>query len=102
MEREIGRLQGHYIICGAGRVGRAVARQLESNPAPFILLDRQRGQGGANPRRKQVGWSSMPTLPWKRNCSPRELTKPLDLVAATTTDATNTYVVLTARSLNPA
>src|SRR5512140_272411 len=26
MEREISRLTGHYIICGAGRVGRSVAR----------------------------------------------------------------------------
>src|ERR1035438_3637733 len=39
MEREIGRLSGHYIICGAGRVGRAVARQLESKPAQFLILE---------------------------------------------------------------
>src|SRR5690348_697165 len=28
MEREIERLHGHYIICGAGRVGRSTAREL--------------------------------------------------------------------------
>ncbi|HUJ80649.1 MAG TPA: potassium channel family protein, partial [Candidatus Acidoferrales bacterium] len=28
MERELSKLSGHYIICGAGRVGRTVARQL--------------------------------------------------------------------------
>ncbi len=39
MEREIARLKGHYIICGAGRVGRAVARQLESKPAQFVILE---------------------------------------------------------------
>src|SRR5678810_563816 len=27
MEREIGRLSGHYIICGIGRVGRSAARE---------------------------------------------------------------------------
>ena len=28
MERDIGRLADHYIICGAGRVGRSAAREL--------------------------------------------------------------------------
>ena len=28
MERELAKLSGHYIICGAGRVGRTVAREL--------------------------------------------------------------------------
>ena len=31
MEREIGRLRGHYVICGAGRVGRSAARELARN-----------------------------------------------------------------------
>ena len=32
MEREIGRLTDHYILCGAGRVGRSVARELGASP----------------------------------------------------------------------
>ena len=55
MEREIGRLKGHYIICGAGRVGRAVARQLESKPAPFIILENNEVKAERDPRRKQTG-----------------------------------------------
>src|SRR5262249_42243130 len=39
MEREIGKLSGHYIICGAGRVGRSVARELASQPAPFVVIE---------------------------------------------------------------
>ena len=34
MEREISRLSDHFIICGAGRVGRSVARELARKPAP--------------------------------------------------------------------
>src|SRR5499425_3613210 len=30
MERELAKLSGHYIICGAGRVGRTVARELRA------------------------------------------------------------------------
>ena len=39
MEREIGRLSDHYIICGAGRVGRSAARELASKRVPFVVVD---------------------------------------------------------------
>src|SRR5579884_3005388 len=39
MERDIGRLSDHYIICGAGRVGRAVARVLADRPVPFVVIE---------------------------------------------------------------
>ena len=39
MEREISRLTGHFIICGAGRVGRSAARELARKPLPFVVVD---------------------------------------------------------------
>ena len=39
MERDIGRLKDHYIICGAGRVGRSVARELARRPVPFVMIE---------------------------------------------------------------
>ena len=39
MEREIGRLDGHYILCGMGPVGRSVARELARKPVPFVVLE---------------------------------------------------------------
>ncbi len=39
MDREISRLSEHYIICGAGRVGRSVARELARKPVPFVIVD---------------------------------------------------------------
>jgi voltage-gated potassium channel len=39
MEREIGRLEGHFIICGMGRVGRSVARELGRKPVPFVIVE---------------------------------------------------------------
>ena len=35
MEREIGRLTDHYIICGAGRVGHSVANELAAELGPL-------------------------------------------------------------------
>src|ERR1039457_1281633 len=38
-ERESGRLDGHYIICGLGRVGRSGAREWARKPVPFVILE---------------------------------------------------------------
>ena len=48
MEREIERLSDHYIICGAGRVGRSVARELARKPAPFIIIEQSEPKAARN------------------------------------------------------
>ena len=37
--REIARMQDHYVICGAGRIGRQVAEELEQQGAPWIIIE---------------------------------------------------------------
>src|ERR1035438_6789082 len=39
MERDIGRLDHHYITCGAGRVGCSAARELARRPAQFVIVE---------------------------------------------------------------
>ena len=39
MEREVAHLKNHYIICGAGRVGNSVARELARKPCPFLVIE---------------------------------------------------------------
>jgi voltage-gated potassium channel len=100
MEREIARLKDHYIICGAGRVGRAVARQLETKPAQFVILENNEAK--AQRIREETNWLVVhadATL--EAQLIAARIDHAAGLVAATTTDATNTYVVLTARSLSP-
>lgn len=98
MEREIERLKDHYVICGAGRVGRSVARELQRKPVPFVVIDTNESKLA---KLAAEGWLTIagdatqePTL--KQACIERAA----GLVAATTTDATNIYIVLTARGLN--
>ncbi|MCI0353288.1 MAG: potassium channel protein [Acidobacteriales bacterium] len=98
MEREIGKLSGHYIICGAGRVGCSAARELANRPVPFVVIESDLA------RVEEVGKNWL-TLPGDATQEPvlrqAKIERAAGLVAATTTDATNTYIVLTARSLNP-
>jgi voltage-gated potassium channel len=98
MEREISKLKDHYIICGAGRVGSSVARELDRKPCPFVIVETDQhhvteldpkwlviiGDAASEKTLRDAGISSASGL-----------------VAATTTDATNIYIVLTARTLNP-
>ena len=39
MLRQIARMSGHYIVCGIGRVGSNVARELITTERPFVIID---------------------------------------------------------------
>ncbi len=99
MEREIGRLTDHYILCGAGRVGRSVAREMARRPAPFVIIE--------NSEAKAQKFAGENWLMLVGDATQEQILREArieharGLVAATTTDATNLYIVLTARSLNP-
>ena len=99
MERDIGRLDGHYIICGMGRVGRSVARELERKPTPFVVIE--------NAESKLQRYSGENWLVVTGDATQEQVLRKAQierargLIAATTTDATNLYIVLTARGLNP-
>lgn len=99
MDREISRLTGHFIICGAGRVGRSAGRELARRPLPFVVVDMKEEKLS---KYQQEGWltyvgdaTQAPVLQELR------IAHASGLVAATTTDAINIYIILTARSLNP-
>lgn len=98
MEREIERLQGHYIICGAGRVGRSTARELSERPVPFVIIE------SAQPKLENLPESYLTLIgdaTQEATLRQARVEHAKGLVAATTTDATNLYIVMTARGMNP-
>ncbi|MBZ5719223.1 MAG: potassium channel protein [Acidobacteriia bacterium] len=98
MERDISRLSDHYIICGAGRVGRSAARELARKPVPFVIIE----QNEAKAARHGSDWLVMVgDATQEQTLREAQIARARGLVAATTTDATNLYIVLTARGLNP-
>jgi voltage-gated potassium channel len=97
MEREIARLSEHYIICGAGRVGLGTARELAGRPAAFVVVD----QTEAKLARCEAGWLTfVGDATQEQTLRQVNIQQARGLVAATTTDATNVYIALTARGLN--
>ena len=41
MEKTIRKLKGHYVLCGFGRVGRNIARELEATNRHFVAIDEE-------------------------------------------------------------
>ena len=99
MEREISRLSNHYIICGAGRVGRSVARELARKPASFVIIESDAEKAA---KYNEENWPFIIGDATKEHILKQaRIEHAAGLVAASTTDAINTYIVLTARGLNP-
>ena len=99
MEREIGRLDSHFIICGMGRVGRSVARELSRKPAPFVMIENAEAK---RQRYVSENWLVIAgDATQEETLRQAQIDRASGLIAATTTDATNLYIVLTARGLNP-
>lgn len=98
MEREVANLKNHYIICGAGRVGNSVARELSLKPCPFVIVESDEKSVSGLDSKWLVLIGDAASEKTLRDAG---IERAAGLVAATTTDATNIYIVLTARGLNP-
>ena len=99
MDREISRLSEHYIICGAGAWGAARRANWRANLCPSSSLTRSEEKLA---RYTSEGWLTLAGRCHPGACSAQlRIEHARGLVAATTTDAINIYIILTARSLNP-
>lgn len=97
MERELERISDHFIICGAGRVGRSTAREFERNHVPFLIIESKEKKA----EEQTDGWLSITgDATQEKVLRHAQIERARGIVAATTTDATNIYIVLTARALN--
>ena len=98
-KRMIDKLNGHYIVCGAGRVGRSVIGEIRRSGAPVILID-------SDATRAKWGIEQgIPTLvadaTKDETLQNARIAHAKGLVAAIASDAENVYVALSARVLNP-
>ena len=99
MELEIEQLQNHYVLCGFGRVGQEIARELRERDVDFVVIEQTPEQAA---RARAFGYMVL------EGDASEELTlnraglhRARCLLAASDTDAGNTYITLTAKSINP-
>ena len=99
MEAAIRKLDGHYILCGFGRVGRQVAAEFALNDVPFVILEQEAAtveECMAKGYLVLLGEASEDDV-----LEEAGIRRARSLVAAVDSDADNVFVVLSARKLNP-
>ncbi len=99
VEKKLRGLQDHFIVCGYGRMGKVIARELQHERLRFVVIEKNEvpidadqkeellivtGDATSDDLLKRVGIE-------KAKC----------LISVLPTDAENLYVVLSARGLNP-
>lgn len=96
MERRIGRMTGHFIICGWGRVGQASVLYLNALGKQVVVVDRDpdRLQGLNHPT--VLGDVTDDSILQAAGIEHAHA-----LIAALNTDADNVYVTLSSRALRP-
>ena len=99
MEKRIETLHGHIILAGLGRVGRQAALELHEARVPFLVVD----PAEATLRQaEERGWLCQQGDATDDGVLERAgVRRARGLIATTANDATNMYIVLSARVLNP-
>lgn len=101
MDTNIEKLSGHFVVCGAGRVGRNIAEELSVLGYPVVVVDR-------NPDHL-TRLEDLPRTPLFISGDATDdevlgragVERAAGFVAALATDADNLFVVLSVRQLNP-
>jgi voltage-gated potassium channel len=99
MERRIEGLSGHIIVAGLGRVGRQAAQELQAARADFVVVDPGEAAQRQCQERGYLHVSGDATE--DEVLDQAGVTRARGLIVTTANDATNMYIVLSARVRNP-
>lgn len=100
MQRTIAKLDGHYIVCGLGRMGRAICEHLQSRQTPFVVIDRD--ETLLKRASESHGWLFVPgDATADRILVAAGIERATALATALSSDADNLFVVLSAHLLAP-
>ncbi len=99
MRNRVNALEGHYLLCGHGRVGRIVAEELERHRVAFVIVElAEEAVADRIARGENVIVGDATDEKVLESAGVR---RAKGLVSALQSDADNLYVTLTAREMNP-
>ena len=99
LETTIKNLKGHYIVCGFGRMGRLICKELARKPVPFVVIERDAPAISEADREKYLiieGDADRDEVLIEAG-----IKEAAGLITIVSSDADNLYIVLSARGLNP-
>jgi len=97
--RRMSKLHNHYIVCGAGRVGSHLVRQMQRAGETFVVIENDADKVQELSERKVLVLQRDATIEETLHDAGVEHAR--GLAACLPDDSDNLYVVLTARGLNP-
>lgn len=99
VEKQIGKIEAHYIICGYGRIGNLICKEFQAKPLPFVVVEKDPDlcaklaeEGVLFVQGDATDDETLETAGIRRAKG---------LITAVTSDTENVYITLTARGLNP-
>lgn len=99
MQKQLDALEGHFILAGMGRVGREAAAELRQAKARWVLVDPN--EDAVNAVIESGGMAVKGDATEDAVLLRAGIERAKGLIVTTASDATNLYVVLTARLPNP-
>ncbi|MBT9584912.1 potassium channel protein [bacterium] len=93
------RMEHHYIVCGMGRVGRSVCQELADCQIPFLVVDSQPDKISIA---TSLGWVAiLGDASEDKILHQANIVKARGLVCTVDTDASNLFILVSAKALNP-
>jgi voltage-gated potassium channel len=97
--RMVKKMKNHYIVCGYGRIGSAIVRGYQRYGAPYVVIEHD------SSRLEYLRNEGIPHLEGDPSSDEMLIEAGIDrakaLISVYPTDAANTFIVLSARGLNP-
>jgi voltage-gated potassium channel len=97
--KKIRSMKNHYIICGFGRIGKIVTRELKANKIPLVVIDNSPGE---------IDGLESEEIPFINDDATSEevmleagIERAKGLVSVVASDADNLFITMSARGLNP-
>jgi voltage-gated potassium channel len=87
---------GHWVLCGYGRFGKAVYNRLKQDGIDVVVIESEPDRTGIPPEGCVEGWGTEAVTLQQAN-----IEKAVGLVAGTHDDTNNLSIIMTARELNP-
>ncbi|MCK4501581.1 MAG: potassium channel protein [Desulfuromonadales bacterium] len=99
VQKQIGRLKGHYIICGYGRIGRQICHEFAAKPLPFIVVENDPEQCQSLEGDGHLYICGDATK--DEVLEQAGIHQAKGLITVVTSDSANVFIILTARGINP-
>jgi voltage-gated potassium channel len=97
MEKKLNVMRDHYIVCGFGRIGKVISKILHENNRPFMIIENNPEEIAAI---KELGYLVLEGDSTNDDMlNKAHIMDAKSLIAVTSSDADNVYIILSARGL---